>query len=62
MEKNLFAIIASVKFESTEIVSLWTSKEDARRELKNVRRAKDSFWVDRFYISKVQLNNREMYV
>ena len=62
MEKNLFAIIASVKFESTEIVSLWTSEEDARRELKNVRRAKDSFWVDRFYISKVQLNNREMYV
>ena len=61
MENNLFAVRATIRYQSDEIVSLWTSEADAKRELKNIRRAKDSEWADRYYVSKVRLNNREMY-
>ena len=62
MEKNLFAVKALVRYEYDEIISLWTNEDDAKRELKNVRRTKDAEWVDRFYVAKVQLNNRELYI
>jgi hypothetical protein len=62
MEKNLFAVKASVRYEYDEIISLWTNEDDAKRELKNVRRTKDAEWADRFYVAKVQLNNRELYI
>ena len=62
MEKNLFAVKALVRYEYDEIISLWTNEDDAKRELKNVCRTKDAEWVDRFYVAKVQLNNRELYI
>lgn len=62
MEKNLFAVKALIRYQSDEIISLWTNEADAKRELKNIRRTKDNEWADRFYIAKVQLNNRELHI
>ena len=61
MEKNLFAVKAQVDYEYDDVISLWTTEAEAKRELKNVKRLAANQWVNKFYIVEVRVNNREMF-
>jgi len=58
--KNLFAVRAFVMYESDDIVSLWTTKESAKEELKKIKRTRYADFVTRYYVDEVRVNSRDM--
>ena len=58
--KNLFAVRAFVRYESDDIVSLWTTEESAKEELKKIKRTRYADFVTRYYVDEVRVNNRDM--
>jgi hypothetical protein len=60
--KNLFAVRAFVIYESDAIVSLWTTEESAKEELKKIKRTRYADFVTRYYVDEVRVNRRDMEV
>jgi hypothetical protein len=58
--KNLFAVRAFVMYESDDIVSLWTTEESAKEELKKIKRTRYADFVTRYYVDEVRVNSRDM--
>jgi hypothetical protein len=58
--KNLFAVRAFVMYESDDIVSLWTTEESAKEELKKIKRTRYADFVTRYYVDEVRVNRRDM--
>ena len=58
--KNLFAVRAFVMYESDDIVSLWTTEESAKEELKKIKRTRYANFVTRYYVDEVRVNSRDM--
>jgi hypothetical protein len=58
--KNLFAVRAFVMWESDDIVSLWTTEESAKEELRKIKRTRYADWVTRYYVDEVRVNSRDM--
>ena len=58
--KNLFAVRAFVMYESDDIVSLWTTEESAKEELRKIKRTRYADFVTRYYVDEVRVNSRDM--
>jgi hypothetical protein len=58
--KNLFAVRAFVMWESDDIVSLWTTEESAKEELRKIKRTRYADSVTRYYVEEVRVNSRDM--
>jgi hypothetical protein len=58
--KNLFAVRAFVMWESDDIVSLWTTEESAKEELRKIKRTRYADFVTRYYVDEVRVNSRDM--